>query len=163
MLVNKLKLKKSSGFTIIEVMIVLGIAAAIMLIVLIAIPQLQRNQRNTARKDIAGRISTEISNYAGNNNGELPLAVAAGVKGFDAFRTRYLTNINIKDPRQGSDFTFKYAGTADLNTSAAPGVIVYMVNNVCDGENPTATGASGRNFILQMALEGGAFFCLDNK
>ena len=42
--------KRNQGFTIIEVMIVLAIAGLIMLIVFLAVPALQRNQRNTARK-----------------------------------------------------------------------------------------------------------------
>lgn len=47
---------KEDGFTIIEVMIVLAVAGLIMAIVLVAIPQLQRSQRNTSRKDTLGRI-----------------------------------------------------------------------------------------------------------
>ena len=45
------KLKKSNqGFTIIEVMIVLAIAGLILLIVFLAVPALQRNGRNTTKK-----------------------------------------------------------------------------------------------------------------
>jgi len=47
--------KRTEGFTIIEVLIVLAIAGLILLIVFIAVPALQRNARNTQRKnDIAG-------------------------------------------------------------------------------------------------------------
>ncbi|MEI8187463.1 MAG: prepilin-type N-terminal cleavage/methylation domain-containing protein [Candidatus Saccharibacteria bacterium] len=57
------------GFTIIEVLIVLAIAALILLVVFLAIPGLQRSQRNSSRKADAGRIVTGLSNYVSNNNG----------------------------------------------------------------------------------------------
>ncbi len=43
---------KEKGFTIIEVVLVLAIAALIFLMVFIALPALQRNQRDTARKTV---------------------------------------------------------------------------------------------------------------
>lgn len=71
------KLKKSKGesekgFTIIEVMIVLAIAGLILLIVFLAIPALQRNARNTQRKNDAANASSLINEYATNQNGTLP-------------------------------------------------------------------------------------------
>ena len=50
--------KDQKGFTIIEVMIVLAIAGLIIAVVLVAVPQLQRNQRNNARKSILSRIKS---------------------------------------------------------------------------------------------------------
>ena len=66
---NLLTKKKVSGFTIIEVMIVLAIAGLIMVIVFIAVPQLQRNQRDNARQNIANRERPEIETYDGNIQG----------------------------------------------------------------------------------------------
>jgi prepilin-type N-terminal cleavage/methylation domain-containing protein len=71
---NLLKTKRAEGFTIIEVMIVLAIAGLIMVIVFIAVPQLQRNQRDNARQNIANRVKAEIETYAGNNQGLYPFA-----------------------------------------------------------------------------------------
>lgn len=68
--------RKDQGFTIIEVMIVLAIAALIMLIVFLAVPNLQRNSRNTGRKSDAGRVGTAATNFVSNNNGTLPGAAA---------------------------------------------------------------------------------------
>ena len=42
---------KERGFTIIEVVLVLAIAALIFLMIFIALPALQRSQRDTARKN----------------------------------------------------------------------------------------------------------------
>jgi len=75
-MLNKLK-KTNEGFTIIEIMIVLAIAALILLIVFLAVPALQRSQRNTSRKDDAGRIASAINDYVSNNNGALPGATTA--------------------------------------------------------------------------------------
>ncbi|HVW22919.1 MAG TPA: prepilin-type N-terminal cleavage/methylation domain-containing protein [Candidatus Saccharimonadales bacterium] len=67
-------LKKSDlqGFTIIEVMIVLAVAAMILLIVLLAVPALQRNSRNTAIKNDAASVAAGINTYESDQNGIPP-------------------------------------------------------------------------------------------
>lgn len=64
--------KREKGFTIIEVLIVLAIAGLILLVVFLAVPALQRNARNTQRTTDAGNILSAVSEYIGNNNGQLP-------------------------------------------------------------------------------------------
>ena len=64
--------KNNEGFTIIEVMIVLAIAGLILLIVFLAIPALQRNSRNTQRKNDAGALSAAYSEYVNNHGGKSP-------------------------------------------------------------------------------------------
>src|ERR1700685_1598743 len=72
-MLNKLKkTNKNEGFTIIEIMIVLVIAALILLIVFLAVPALQRSQRNTGRKSDGGHMSTAVNDWVTNNNGTLP-------------------------------------------------------------------------------------------
>lgn len=72
------KLQKSNkGFTIIEVMIVLAIAALILVIVLLAVPALQRNSRNTAIKNDASAITGAVSTYQTDNDGARVTAVSA--------------------------------------------------------------------------------------
>ena len=61
--------KRSEGFTIIEVLIVLAIAGLIMLIVFLAVPALQRNQRNNARNADASKIAAAITECLANRNG----------------------------------------------------------------------------------------------
>jgi prepilin-type N-terminal cleavage/methylation domain-containing protein len=64
--------KRTEGFTIIEVLIVLAIAGLILLIVFLAVPALQRNSRNTNRKnDVAALVGAAVE-YSQNNNGEQP-------------------------------------------------------------------------------------------
>lgn len=61
--------KVKKGFTLIEIVIVLAIAALIMVIVFIAVQGAQRSQRNTARKDVANRFKAAMVTARGNNNG----------------------------------------------------------------------------------------------
>lgn len=60
------------GFTIIEVVLVLAIAGLIFLMVFIALPALQRNQRDTARKNDVSIVAAAVTAYSSNNRGEFP-------------------------------------------------------------------------------------------
>jgi prepilin-type N-terminal cleavage/methylation domain-containing protein len=71
--VQKANLK--DGFTIIEVVLVLAIAGLIFLMVFIALPALQRSQRDTQRKDDIARLQTALNNFQANNRGALPTGV----------------------------------------------------------------------------------------
>jgi prepilin-type N-terminal cleavage/methylation domain-containing protein len=158
-------LKKNSGFTIIEVMIVLAIAGLIMVIVLIAVPQLQRQQRNEARKNVINRIATEVDNYASNNQGDVPTPDAVVKSGFlppnGGFYTRYIFNnaAQFNDPQTGAIMTFQ-KWTADPTSIATVGTIYYITGKVCNGE--TSANGKQRNFIIMSVLEGGAVYCVDN-
>lgn len=76
---RKLKLgKQEKGFTIIEVLIVLAIAGLIILIVFLAVPALQRNSRNTQRKNDISALLGAVSEHISNNSGTLPDAGQVG-------------------------------------------------------------------------------------
>lgn len=76
-MLNKLKKSDAKGFTIIEVMIVLAIAGLIILIVLLAVPALQRNGRNTAIKQDAAAVAGGISEFSSNNEGAIPIVAGS--------------------------------------------------------------------------------------
>ena len=57
------RFSQAEGFTIIEVVLVLAIAGLIFLMVFIALPALQRSQRDTRRKNDAGRLKDAIDRY----------------------------------------------------------------------------------------------------
>ena len=159
---KKLFNKDQKGFTIIEVMIVLAIAGLIIGVVLVAIPQLQRNQRNSSRKSIVSRIKTEIDNYQGNNNGKIPTAAAD----ITSFTTRYLTGVNRDDPKLATPMPVSYVTTATDYTAGSVfvgtvGTISYKDAVTCDGEL-AATG-SARQYAMWTRLEGDAIYCVDNK
>lgn len=65
--------KKTEGFTIIEVLIVLAIAGLIMLIVFLAVPALQRNSRNTTMRNDVSTYLGAVGEWSSNNNGKAPV------------------------------------------------------------------------------------------
>lgn len=73
-------LSNAHGFTIIEILIVLTIAALIMVIVLIAVPAMQRNSRNYQRKHAAELIAAGLEQFK-INSGHFPRTEAE----FDQF------------------------------------------------------------------------------
>lgn len=60
------------GFTIIEVVLVLAVAGLIFMMIFLALPALQRAERDNERKQEASRILAAINEYKGNNKGKLP-------------------------------------------------------------------------------------------
>lgn len=164
---NSLTKERSSGFTIIEVMIVLAIAGLIMVIVFIAVPQLQRQQRNNARKNVINRVVTEVNNYASNNSGNVPTANNNATTGYvgpgGGFYTRYIAGnaAQFNDPSTGAIMTFS-AWTSDAAVSGGNNSTAwYATGRVCNGESSQAGGA--RNFVVMNKLEGNAIYCVDNR
>lgn len=181
------KIKKQEGFTLIEVMIVIAIAGLIMVVALIAIPQLQRNQRNNARQSIASRVVTELGNYAGNNNGEV--LDSTDEDELDGFYDRYMgcgnaadaddeqtltaCAVDITDPRVGESMIMEQGVTAptdaptldlddtDQTDGGELGILYYSDGLACDGED--VVDGSTRTFALYTVMEGGAIYCLDNS
>jgi prepilin-type N-terminal cleavage/methylation domain-containing protein len=144
---NKLT-KKSQGFTIIEVLIVLAIAGLIMLIVFLAVPALQRNSRNTAIRNDAGNILAAVGEYVSNNNGQLPTDVAC-----DADGTVHVTgtaNEVTAKVRAGTDCA------ADTSNPGVTGLIHIAFNRKCDfATNTIATTDTNRAVSAGFKVEAG--------
>jgi type IV pilus assembly protein PilA len=70
------------GFTLVELLIVMGILAVLLAIVLIAVnPQEQfRKANNTARKADVNAILNAIGSYAAANDGQLPAGITSTAK-----------------------------------------------------------------------------------
>lgn len=62
--------KRENGFTIIEVVLVLAIAGLLFLLIFLALPALQRNQRDTQLKTDMARLFTIIEGYKTTNQGQ---------------------------------------------------------------------------------------------
>jgi prepilin-type N-terminal cleavage/methylation domain-containing protein len=161
-----LKTKRAEGFTIIEVMIVLAIAGLIMVIVFIAVPQLQRNQRDNARQNIANRVKAEIETYAGNNQGLYPFgAVNAGAGGsvnnanavacgatvtgcWDNFVGSYITNkVKVDDPSTGTAIVDVTGPSSGAPQAFAAAVQTTITGDTTKGDFYVVYGAqcSGEN------------------
>lgn len=154
--------RKSSGFTIIEVLIVLAIAGLIMLIVFLAVPALQRNAHNTSIKNDVSNILGGMTEFANNNNGLVPNSITGSTtNGFNITNTAAGSNpaavkVGFVDGTTVTTIT-KASGTVTNSLNAAQ-VGIYT-NAVCSGSNATSTGATSRNFVVLYALEGGAKLC----
>jgi prepilin-type N-terminal cleavage/methylation domain-containing protein len=96
---NAINKRKESGFTIIEVVLVLAIAGLIFLIVFLALPQLQASRRDTQRRSDAGRIAGALESYAGNNNGSYN-----GYQVSNLVADGYLDAADTVDPSTGAPY-----------------------------------------------------------
>ena len=122
--------KKDQGFTIIEVLIVLAIAGLILLIVFLAVPALQRNSRNTQRKDDVSRIGSAVQEYVNNNNGAKPTSTNnAAVQDLLGTLAYY-------------DST-KVTVAGDATTTVTNGTTIDTVNIYTGGKCATMTGGMG--------------------
>jgi prepilin-type N-terminal cleavage/methylation domain-containing protein len=156
--------RKQKGFTIIEVVLVLAIAGLIFLMVFIALPALQRSQRDTQRKDDLSRFTTALQNYSTNNRGNLPLpSTAFGPSG--NFISSYLTvgGSTFTDP-SGTAYSTVATNVGTLpgtdSFSNAPGVFYVTPSAVCGPSTADTTVAgTSRNEAVQIALENGGFSC----
>lgn len=162
--------KSQNGFTIIEVVLVLAIAGLIFLMVFIALPALQRNQRDTQRKNDMGRLTTAIVNYTNSNRGKIP----ADDPSFKAFVTQYLVagSDTFIDPAgattaQGSAQT-TYALTVNTDTTlsstftSAQNIIYYTPNYVCGDASSDIKAGGTRKVAFRMVLESGGYYCTSN-
>jgi prepilin-type N-terminal cleavage/methylation domain-containing protein len=73
------RISTKQGFTLIEVILVLAIAAMIFLMVLLTLPAVQRAQRDMQRKEDVGKIIAAYTEFLGNNRGTSPRFTTNGV------------------------------------------------------------------------------------
>lgn len=147
-MVGKLK-KNTEGFTIIEVLIVLAIGGLIMLIVFLAVPALQRNSRNTQRRNDVSSLLGAYAEEINNNNGTVP-ASCSGTSG-----TCFVKNIklsNYDNATTAVSFVKQASATAPTAVTAADTVTIYNYAK-CNGNAPTASGATQRSIIALYAVE----------
>jgi len=176
--------KAKKGFTIIEVVLVLAIAGLIFLMVFLALPNLQRSQRDTQRRDDLARFQTAITNYQSNNRGKLPGTNSQSSeeqyrKVYESFVTNYLRagGDSFADP-DGEDYVIgsvcpnfqspgQYANdckdmsTTDTTFENSEHKIYVYQNAACDGEGIIpSTGTRKVAFLYK--LEGGGWYCGNN-
>lgn len=149
------------GFTIIEVVLVLAIAGLIFLMVFIALPALQRSQRDTQRKNDLSRVQSKINDYQSNNRGAIP---ANNNGAWADFATKYLRvgNDTFADP-SGGDYVFNVHDQSAISGSFNDnqGDIFVTTGATC-GTDGAVSGAGARKVALRMVLEGGGVACVNN-
>ena len=152
--------QKKNGFTIIEVALVLAIAGLIFLMVFVALPQLQRQQRDSRRRDDILSFLETVKKYQTNNRGALPTDWNG------EFRTKYLDDA-FMDP-DGANYMLQIAecategstndcaGMPDLN--AMDHKLYIFTNAACDGAKAIQT-SNPRNIAVVYRMEGSGIYC----
>ena len=154
-LINK---NNKKGFTIIEVVLVLAIAGLIFLMVFLALPALQRSQRDTQRKNDASRLRAAVTDYTSNNRGKLPWT---GTTLERDFISKYITTngtTTFNDPSTNSEYK---VGVIDPKTPAAPTAIGQM--KVANQAKCGTDGAieTGSGIAVSVKTENGVANCVE--
>ena len=144
------KLQQRKGFTIIEVVLVLAIAALIILMVFIAWPALQRTQRDQARKSDIALIGSTISTFKSNNKGKLPDICELNKLVFKQGTSIYQAVDCASGDATGSDIITQSA-VAD-NSAVDIKQVIVVPRGKCDGNN-VRTDGSPRQVALAFAAE----------
>jgi prepilin-type N-terminal cleavage/methylation domain-containing protein len=163
-MLNNIKKRRSEGFTIIEVMIVLAIAGLIMLIVFLAVPALQRNAHNTSIKNDVASLLGGMTEYTNNNNGVPPTALSG----------QTTTSVNIGAATSntskvkvgyidGTTITTITVATGPVTNAQAAGTIRLYTKASCNSNGKDlVVGDSSRNYAALYGLEGGAKICQES-
>lgn len=146
-MLQRLQKRKESGFTIIEVLIVLAIAGLIMVVVFLAVPALQRSQRNNSRKADANNLASSISEVMSNNGGTF----AAG----DLATATGNTKFGFYDPLPASS---KVVVPGSIDVAATPATdTMYVYPGYKCGAKPTDNPASQtRSTAVVYSVEAGS-------
>ena len=175
--------KTKPAFTIIEVVLVLAIAGLIFLMVFIALPALQRSQRDTARKNDVALVSSAIKSWRSNNRGvALKSETALDITDHDDDGTKWGSAPNstqlgpyLQDVLSDNTTTVgiydagNSAGRYRIGPSDTEGHITVSAGRRCPSSNlPTnstyymTTGKPSDAAVI-VVLETGGFYCLDSQ
>ena len=136
----------NKGFTIVEVLIVLAIAGAILAAILIAVPALQRNSRNTKVRSAANSLASGFSEATSANSGTAPTAGTWATPNFT------WTGANAVVTKVGAGLT---VSTAAVPTTFTASSLYVEFGQVCSGNTATSTGATSSNVAIVYAVETG--------
>lgn len=135
--------KQTKGFTIIEVVLVLAIAALIFLMIFVALPALQRGQRDTARKQDVGTIAAALNSYRSNHNGSLPTTTSTDF-------SKYIDKLSQVDP---ASVTIQEGSTGNGPDTTDTAYIYLRAK--CDSDNKAVAGTTRQAAVIT-TLEAGS-------
>ena len=160
---NILNKRKTEGFTIIEVVLVLAIAGLIFLIVFLALPALQRSQRDTQRKNDLSRMMSQLTQYQSNHQGQIPANQAAWQGSATSFVESYLTNngASFSDPQKNAAYAVTQQSSYVSSTLPGIGSIYVYPGYNCQNGTPTST-SNTRDVAALIGLEQGGTLCQNN-
>ncbi len=140
------------GFTLIEIVIVLAIAALIMVIVFLAVQGAQRSRRDAQRRSALNSIAGQLENYASNNQGKYPMSNAA----WNNFVTDYVSSgKEYTDPSSGN--IYEYADSMSTYNDLPNCSSGFKGTSGQAGSVAYAPSSDGKTFQLKMCLEVGDY------
>ena len=157
-LINK---NNKKGFTIIEVVLVLAIAGLIFLMVFLALPALQRSQRDTQRKNDASRLRAAVTDYSSNNRGALPWTTTGAIADDSAFLTNYvLKGSSFNDPSTNAQYKVEAKDTKNTVSmgDAAIGTMYVAAKAACGNDGAIK---SGNSIVVSVKTENGVANCVE--
>jgi hypothetical protein len=121
--------------------------------VFIALPALQRNQRDTARKNDVSVVAAAVTSYTGNNKGTFPTASQLG---------NYLNDLS--DNSEKGKVTVNKTAATGTKISPADAAITIVKGKTCgsaDTSGVVMNAGTTRQFAVITKLEsgGGQYFC----
>lgn len=179
---TKANIKSKQGFTIIEVVLVLAIAGLIFLMVFVALPALQRSQRDTQRRDDMARFMSQLQQYQANNRNKVPTVALTSwddTTNKKGFIQQYLnaSGDTFTDP-DGTDYKVasicvaasdstcattsvgsKKVPNATLTWDADKHNIYVYTNAKCDGEVAKYVANAPNQVAIRYKLEGAGVYC----
>ena len=143
--------KTEKGFTIIEVALVLAIGALIFLVVFLAVPALQRNQRNDARKRDISNVVEAVTDYNSNNPGKaLPNGLQYSIKATQNQLQNAPLHKHIDTLSNTTDTVESKSDgkTQPIGQNASTSEIWIQVGYRCDGLSAITKAASRQAAVL---------------
>ena len=152
---NSINKNTKKGFTIIEVVLVLAIAGLIFLMVFLALPALQRSQRDTQRKNDASRLRAAITDFQSNNRGAVPFDGNSLKGNFIENYIKVKNSSTFADPSTNSDYRVWVA-------DGTPGSIGEMKvkNHAKCGLDGNIEG-NGQSIVVSVRTENGVANCVE--
>ena len=147
-----LQKRKDSGFTIVEVMLVLAIGGLIILIVFLAVPALQRNSRNTQRVNDVSALGASINEYSSSHNG----VMGSFTQGLLVQNAK----LGFYDSAPTSVIYSRVAAARTTPLAVTPNTDAVTITNYlkCNPEGTASitTGASARSWVALYTIENGS-------
>ncbi|MBS7346124.1 MAG: type II secretion system protein, partial [Candidatus Sacchiramonaceae bacterium] len=170
---------QTNAFTIIEVVLVLAIAGLIFLMVFIALPALQRNQRDAQRKNDASLFIDALNRYSANNRGSFPgVGYSTGGRVSESsvpevydFALRYLDwpgdsaaaeGKTFIDPSTGAGYRIRYSHHQHSNIESVEFYSMnYSLDRKCLQAGETVPVYKRNVGSVWVKLESGGTYCVE--
>ncbi|WP_455132988.1 type II secretion system protein [Microbacterium aurum] len=158
------------GFTIIEVVLVLAIAGLIFLMVFVALPALQRSQRDTARKNDVSTVAAAVNSFTSSNRGNMP--TTSQIQNYVDEVSDNTVRVLVAPATSGSGAPAALraidgiATSTQTNRGVQDGLIVVVPGAKCGTSTTSQSFQRGaaRQYAVVTKIEagGGTAFCQDN-